>query len=79
MTGAKQTRSVIAVGRCGRMKVTQPAKDGYKLCEKHYAQIVINGHRGRGEVFDKENQIHFARCNYEKKNVRRYCVVCTKT
>ena len=39
----------------------------------------INGHRGRGEVFDKENRLHFARRNYEKKNMRRCCVECTKT
>lgn len=75
--GVESRQMWIEEGRC--WLCGQPAKDGYKLCEKHYAQIVINGHRGRGEVFDKENQIHFARSNYEKKNMRRCCVECTKT
>ena len=75
--GVESRQMWIEEGRC--WLCGQPAKDGYKLCEEHYAKIVINGHRGRGEVFDKENRLHFARRNYEKKNRRRCCVECTKT
>ena len=74
--GVESRQMWIEEGRC--YLCGRPAKDGYKLCEKHYAKIVINGYRGRGEVFDKENRLHFARRNYEKKNMRRCCVECAE-
>ena len=75
--GVESRQMWIEEGRC--YLCGRPAKDGYKLCEKHYAKILINGHRGRGEVFDKENRLHFARRNYENKNMRRCFVECTIT
>jgi hypothetical protein len=62
--GIEPRKMWLDVGKC--WSCGAPVKEGYKLCEKHYNLLIVNGYRGHGEIFDKENQLHFAKRKYEE-------------
>lgn len=75
--GIESRKMWLDTGKCWLCGA--PAKEGYKLCEKHYNLLMVNGYRGHGEIFEKENQLHFARRDYEKKNNNRCCMAYTES